>query len=57
LRRLRAVGVSLRAAHQALNRLAEAGSAMCTIDPKAIEEGSETIDALSFDFWPEEWSG
>ncbi|WP_114912410.1 helix-turn-helix domain-containing protein [Acidibrevibacterium fodinaquatile] len=35
LRRLRAVGVSLRAAHQALNRLAEAGSAVCTIDPEA----------------------
>jgi len=32
-KRLRAAGVSLRAAHQALNRLAEAGSAVCTIDP------------------------
>ncbi len=35
LRRLRAAGVSLRAAHQALNRLAEAGTAVCTIDPAA----------------------
>lgn len=35
LRRLRGVGVSLRAAHRALNRLAEAGSAVCTIDPEA----------------------
>ena len=34
LRRLRASGVSLRAAHQALNRLAEAGSAVCTLDPE-----------------------
>ncbi len=34
LRQLRASGVSLRAAHQALNRLAEARWAGCTLDPK-----------------------
>lgn len=35
LRRLRAAGVSLRGAHQALNRLAEVGAAVCTMDPAA----------------------
>lgn len=34
-RRLRAAGVSLRAAHAALNRLAEAGWAVCTADSEA----------------------
>lgn len=34
-KRLRGAGMSLRAAHQALNRLAEAGSAVGTIAPEA----------------------